>query len=422
MRIWYVFSSFPAPTETFAGSDVRVLRELGAEVRAVNLRFDHRSSPELLRQWGLDDLDLDRVTIGKLVLGLWTMLGRPRLVAWLCGVILADNWRHPLHVLKSLLALPRVFDLHARLASDPPDVLHLFWGHYSSLLGLLVRRTHPEVVVTVFLGAYALRTGYASSARLARIGHGVFTHAIANRILLTELGVPAETVHVSYRGVDLQRVPARAAHSGCRLSTVGKLCAEKGMAEVLEVFAAVRREVPAAELAVIGDGPQRRELEDVVRTAGLAGVEFTGYLPHGEILERLSRTDVLIFLSRKESECLPNVVKEAMAAGCACVVSRTWGIEELVQHGETGFVVEPTDVTGAARHVITLLRDPALREKMATRARDQIARHFDARRSMARYLAIWQRAAGSTVTPVARTPAAAGERCARRPSSKKVAG
>ncbi len=422
VRIWYVFSRFPASTETFAGTDVRILRELGATVRALNLRFNRRSSPGLLRQWGLAGLDVDRVTIRGLLRGCWTMLIRPRLLAWLCGVILMDNWRRALQVLKSFLGLPRVFELHARLACDPPDVLHLFWGHYSSLLGLLAHRTHPNVVVTLFLGAYDLRTGYASSVRLARVGDGVFTHAVANRTLLTELGVPAEAIHVSYRGVDLRLFPVRDTDTGRRLATVGKLCAEKGMTEVLKVFAAVRREVPEAELAMVGDGPQRRELQRMTCSAGLTGVRFAGHLPHGEVLEQLSRTDVLVFLSRKASECLPNVVKEAMAAGCACVVSRTWGIEELVTHGETGFVVEPTDVAGAARYVIMLLRDPTLRERMAKNARAHIERHFDVRRSMARYLAAWQRAASSTTAPLGCASAVSGVRHARPAISEEVAG
>lgn len=320
------------------------------------------------------------------------MFARPRLLAWLCSVILVDNWRRPPHLVKSFLALPRLFELHARLACDPPDVLHLFWGHYSSLLGLLVRRTNPEVVVTLFLGAYDLRTAYATSARLARVADGVFTHAMANQTLLAELGAPADKVHVSYRGVDLRRVPARDAGTGCRLATVGKLCAEKGMAEVLEVFAAVRREVPKAELAIVGDGPQRQELQRMARTLGLAGVEFTGHLPHGDVLARLRTTDAFLFMSR--TECLPNAVKEAMAAGCACVVSNTWAIEELVQHGKTGFVVEPGDVASAARHVVRLLHEPELRRRIGAQARAHIERRFDVRRTMGQYLTIWQEISG----------------------------
>lgn len=385
-----MFSRFPAATETFAGTDVRTLRQLGVAVRAVNLRFDHHSSAALLDHWGLADLQVDRVSLRGLLVGVWRLLGQPRLAAWLWGVILLDNWRRPAHVVKSLLAMPRVFELHARLAGDPPDVLHLFWGHYASLLGLLVRRTHPGVMVTLFLGAYDLRTKYATSVRLACAADAVFTHALANRALLIRLGVPADKVHVSYRGVDLRRMPAPAASPGCCLATVGKLSVEKGMPEVLEVFAAVRREIPGAGLTIIGEGPLRHELERKVLSMNLSGVQFTGHLPHREVLERLSRSDVFVFLSRKRSECLPNVVKEAMAASCACVVSRTWGIEELVQHGETGFVVELGDAAAAARYAVRLLREPELRRRMTEAARAHIERHFDVRRTMGRYVTVWQ--------------------------------
>jgi len=393
MKIWYVFSRFPASTETFAGTDVRVLRELGAEVQAVTLRPNLSDATALLQQWELEDLPVDAVTVTKLVAGFAVMVRSPRLFAWLLGIILRDSWRRPGHMIKSLLVLPRIFQLHERLADSPPQVLHLFWGHYASLFGLLVRRTHPEVVVTGFLGAYDLRARYATSTTLARRAAAVFTHAYANVPLLVKAGIPRERIQVVWRGVDLRRFPPPAHPSPSpTIATVGRLVPEKGMAEVIETFARVKADCPDARLCIIGEGPQQRELEAMVRRAAMTGVEFSGYLPHREVLGRLSRADVLVFFSRKASECLPNAVKEAMAAGCPCVVSRTWGIEELVKHGETGFVVEPTDVAGAARYVVTLLRDPVLRERMAKTARAHIERHFDARRAMAQYLAVWQRA------------------------------
>ena len=407
MQVWYVFSRFPAATETFAGTDLRMLRELGAKVEAVNLRPNAPGDAALLRQWNLADLPVDAVTVNKLVVGLGVMVKSPRLLLWLVGIVLRDNWRRPAHVFKSVLALPRLFQLHQKLANSPPQVLHLFWGHYPSLLGLLVKRTHPGVVVTLFLGAYDLRARYATSVTLARHADAVFTHAQANVPLLVEAGVPAERIQVIWRGVDLRRFPPLAEPSSSpTIVSVGRLVPEKGMAEVIETFARVKGECPDARLCIIGDGPQRQELESKVCNAALTGVEFTGRRPHHDVLKRLNRAAVFLFLSRVE--CLPNVVKEAMAAGCPCVVSRTWGVEELVKQGETGFVVEPSDVTTAARHVITLLRDRVVRERIARAARAHIEHNFDARRSMAQYLAVWGHAVGSR-RPTAATarPAAA---------------
>lgn len=377
-------------------------------MRAVNLRPSHPRATELLREWDLADLEVDAVSPGKLAAGLAAMALRPGWLAALVATILRDNWRQPVHVFKSLLALPRVFQLRRALAADPPDVLHLFWGHYASLLGLLVRRTCPEVVVTVFLGAYDLRTRYATSTTLARVAHAVFTHARANLPLLTGAGVPADKVQVVWRGVDFARLQAPGvARQPFRIATAGRLTPEKGMAEVVEAFARVQTNWPEASLCVMGDGPQRAALDRRVREQGLQGVEFTGHLAHGEVFRRLAEAEVFLFLSRQE--CLPNAVKEAMAAGCACVVSRTWGIEELVQDGESGCVVAEGDVAGAAAAVGRLWREPAWRARLVARARAHLERYFDAARSMRRYVEVWEscrrvqrrgRSAGLPAAPV----------------------
>lgn len=389
MNVWYVFSQFPAPSETFAGTDVRVLRRLGVRVRAVNLRPSHPRATQLLREWDLEALELDEVTPGKLLAGAGRLARQPGLLTYLLGIILRDNWRRPVHVVKSLLALPRVLQLHRQLAANPPDVLHLFWGHYASLLGLLVRRTHPGVVVTVFLGAYDLRSRYATSATLAGVAHGVFTHARANLPLLAAQGVPPERVRVVYRGVDFERLrPGGQPKVPLRIATAGRLTRDKGMAEVLQAFAQVRQQWPRASLCLIGDGPERGSLEALARARGLTGVEFAGHLEHRRVFERLCEAEVFLFLSRQEH--LPNVVKEAMAARCACVVSRTTGIEELVAPGEHGLVVDAEDVAGAAAAVDRIFREPALRERLVTRARAHLETHFDAARNMSRYRAVWE--------------------------------
>lgn len=262
MNVWYVFSQFPAPSETFAGTDVRVLRQLGVRVRAVNLRPAHPRARELLREWDLEDLEVDAVTPAKLLAGTGALLRRPGLLTWALSTILRDNWRQPVHVLKSLLALPRIFQVHRALAAQPPDVLHLFWGHYASLLGLLVRRTHPGVVVTQFLGAYDLHTAYRTGTRLAGAADRVFTHARANLPLLARQGIAPEHVTVIYRGVDLERCrPERRPKVPGRVATAGRLVPEKGMGEVIEAFARVQARWPRASLCVIGDGPERVALE-----------------------------------------------------------------------------------------------------------------------------------------------------------------
>lgn len=390
MRVCHVFSRFPAPSETFAGNDLRALRELGVDVMAINLRRDHPRSARLLQEWDLQGMKVNSVTTGKLLAGTGRILGSPRLAAYLLGTILKDNWRRPDHLAKSLLALPRVFQIHRTLVARPPEVLHLFWGHYASLLGLLVRRTHPAVVLTTFLGAYDLRSEYRTSIRLARDADRTFTHARANLPMLARLGLSPEHVSVVYRGVDMERLDCRGRSKiPFRVVSAGRLVSAKGMADVIDVFAEIQQQWPEASLCLIGEGPERRALERQASRLHLENVEFTGYLAHQEVFVRLCEAELLLFLSYQEH--LPNVVKEAMAARCACVVSRTTGIEELVVPGEHGLVVDPGDLDAAVAAALRLLGEPDLRERMVTRALAHLEQHFDVKRSMARYLETWER-------------------------------
>ena len=54
----------------------------------------------------------------------------------------------------------------------------------------------------------------------------------------------------------------------------------------------------------------------------------------------MAESDIFLFLSSKAGERLPNVVKEAMLSGCICIVSNTPGIDELIEDGKTGFIID----------------------------------------------------------------------------------
>lgn len=394
MSVWYVLPAFPSPTETFAGTDLRALRELGASVRVINLRRSHPEAARLLREWALDGLEIDECHLRNWVTGLGWMTLHPTLVGRILGTIFQDNWRRPVQVLKSLALLPRLFDVHRALTAAPPDVLHLFWGHFPALLGLMVRWTHPEVVVTLFLGAYDLRTHFATSATLAGAADAVFTHARANLQLLAQRGIDPDRVVVVWRGVDLRRLRFDGGPKiPLRIATVGALLPAKGMGDVLTAFGAIQRGWPEASLDIIGDGPERVALEERARGEGLARVRFTGHLSHGEVFAALCRAEVFLFLSRQD--VLPNVVKEAIAARCACVVSQTLGIEELVAPGEQGDVVPPGDTDAAAAAVGRLFSEATRRQEYVIRAGQHLEARFDVKESMRRYIAVWQAARAS---------------------------
>jgi glycosyltransferase involved in cell wall biosynthesis len=408
MKVWYVTMIFPAKSETFACSDVRVLRDGAVDVSVHTLRparpggqFEKRSflrsgarrraAAELLGERGLAGLPTSYGTLASAVRGLGFALRNPLTLLDLISWIARHSWRTPKHLVKSLTLVPRSLDILQSAMRERPDVVHLFWGHYPAIVGYLAHRHLPGTVLSMFLGAYDLERGFAGTAPVARQADVVWTHARANVPAITRLGVSPDRIRVAYRGIDIARFPAHSPKQPRRIVTAGRLIRSKAVGDVIAVFAALLPDFPDARLTVLGNGPERSSLERLTRSLGVAkAVEFLGHVSHDRVSRELATADVFLLMSRKESERLPNGVKEAMACCCVCVVSETPGIEELVVDGETGFVVPQGDIAAASRCVTQVFSNRDDVQKMVAAARTQIVSQFDVRKSMGRYREVWQ--------------------------------
>jgi glycosyltransferase involved in cell wall biosynthesis len=209
-------------------------------------------------------------------------------------------------------------------------------------------------------------------------------------------GIPLERVAHIPVGVDVERfrpVPdrdaaARAAglpHDRPRVLFVGLLLQRKGVDVLLDAWEQVLTRIPDAELLIAGgtdfdpvaEAEFARFAAECLQRAGrepLAGhVRFLG--PRDDLHRVVPAAHVFLFPSRLEG--FPNVVLEALASGTPPVVTRIPGsTDESVKDGVTGYVLEQEDAGGLAERVVELLRNRALRDGMATRARDDaIARY-----------------------------------------------
>ncbi len=126
-----------------------------------------------------------------------------------------------------------------------------------------------------------------------------------------------------------------------RLVFVGRLEPAKGARAAVEILAALRRRGVEATLDVVGDGPQRGELEALARGAA---VTFHGWLPRPRVGKIYARGHLLLLPSR--SEGWPKVLSEGMAYGLAPVAGAVGSIPELLGEFGTGRALDPSD-TGA---------------------------------------------------------------------------
>jgi glycosyltransferase involved in cell wall biosynthesis len=191
------------------------------------------------------------------------------------------------------------------------------------------------------------------------------------------------------RGVDREQFNPRRRDMGWRrahgisaremaIAFLGRIVMEKG----LEAFAAATdalkdRKVPHKVL-VIGDGPARQWFAE-----RLPDAVFTGQLVGPELGRALASADVL--LNPSITEAFGNVTLEAMASGLAVVAAVATGTTNLVRDGETGTLVDPTDVDAYADALDAYARDPGLR-----------ARHGEAGLAFARTMD-WDRINGAVM-------------------------
>jgi glycosyltransferase involved in cell wall biosynthesis len=154
--------------------------------------------------------------------------------------------------------------------------------------------------------------------------------------------------------------------------SVGRLKAPKDFLTLVRALGKLPRDSFGA--VIVGEGPDRRRLEEEIELVGLGErVRLAG--ERRDVPELLAEADVFALASA--SEGMPVSVLEAMAAGLPVVASRVGGLPEQVADGETGVLVEPGDPDDLARALARLLVDGELRRRLGAAGRVRAEEAFD---------------------------------------------
>lgn len=148
---------------------------------------------------------------------------------------------------------------------------------------------------------------------------------------------------------------------------VGRLSQQKNLFGLLEALQGL-----AVRLVIIGDGPQRQQLEEKVISYGLE-VSFLGNQPHHQLPRLLNQADLFILPSIWEGH--PKVLLEAMACGLPVIGAKTPGIQELIRHGETGYLcgTSPIEIRMAIQEMIS---DTELRRRVGRNGREFVVQNL----------------------------------------------
>ena len=262
--------------------------------------------------------------------------------------------------------------LAAMLAGDarPPVVVHTFHGH--------VLQGYFDPVRTEFFRETE-RFLARHTTKLIAVGPEV-------RDDLVELGVaPPERFTVIRLGIDLEsRLQDGTGGAELRrlfgvprerfvVGWIGRMTGIKRVPDVLETFRRLLDHGVDAELCLVGDGPERRQLEQRARDLGIARrTLFAGY--QREIAPYFDLFDA--FLLPSANEGTPVVAIEALAARRPVVATRVGGVPDVVRDGIDGFLVEVGDVAALAARLAELAHDDDLRKRFGDAGREAVVPRY----------------------------------------------
>lgn len=387
MRVAYLVSRFPDPSETFVLREMIAVERLGADVELFSLfppkhPFVHPEAERWVPR-------VHRVTTLQAAAGLiWWLARRPlRTTSSLCATV-AGYWRRPARLARSLVT-SAVAAAHARtMRRERIDHIHAHFATYPALAAWFAGRL-LGVPYSFTAHAHDIFIDQLNLARLVRDAQAICVISQFNRDLLARYGADRETpAYVVHCGVDpaaysfTPRAPS--ADGPIRAICVATLNELKGHAVLLDALA--REGLERVQLDLVGSGPLEPSLRAQAARLGIAErVHFWGTRSESEVAELLAGAEVFVLASvvaaNGQMDGIPVALMEALAAGLPVIASRLSGIPELVRDGETGLLVEPGDPEALAGAFRRLLADPDAAIARARNGRRLIEAEFDIARS-----------------------------------------
>ncbi len=208
-----------------------------------------------------------------------------------------------------------------------------------------------------------------------------------------ERGYPPDRTIVHSIGVDVDRfTPPSIQRREPIVLFVGRLVEKKGCDRLIEAMAEVQRRCPEAQLVVIGNGPLRANCEALAAERQVRSV-FLGSQPTDVVQEWMSRAKVFcvpsLVAKSGDAEGFGIVFIEAQAMGLPVVSTRSGGIPEAVEDGQTGLLVAEDDRQALAEAISTLIRDEELWQRFSLAGRMRVLERFNLAQQTQRLEAIF---------------------------------
>ena len=253
------------------------------------------------------------------------------------------------------------------LESLQPDVVLAQYGMTGAWLTPICKRLSLPIVLHfhgIDASANEIITTWRQAYREAFHYAGA-TVAVSQKMRddLIQLGAPPERVVICPYGFSPARFQQADINSNDPiLLAVGRLVEKKSPINTLRAFSVVAQQHKKALLQVVGDGPLRERCVQFVQEHGLQDrVRFMGPLDHDQVAMHMKKARIFVQHSVRapngDCEGTPVAIIEALACGLPVVSTKHAGIPDVVQHGQSGWLVDEGDFESMARHILDLLNN-----------------------------------------------------------------
>jgi len=391
-RITYLLLTFPKLTTTFVDREILALHEKGIELQIVSLRRPGGPLSEYQEQ------------LQQQTRYLYPARWRTMLAAHLYYGLL-----HPARYFSTvfhLLTSPHPTILSHRrtlrhfiegiyttymLRKNPGDHIHAHFLNESATIALIINRMLGiPYSVTVHASGEFFATPMMVREKLADAKF-IATCTRHNWNCLAEVGKDLfeDRLMVNYHGLDIstyQRHQAKPLRKPVILC-VGQLRERKGLIYLVKACAILQKRNIDFICRIIGEGPERAQLEEEINQAGLSQkVELPGALPQEEVVNQYEQANLFVLpavmAESGDQDGIPNVILEAMAMELPVVSTWSSAIPEVVHDQHNGLLVPQKDPGALADAIARLLQNQKLSEQLGMAGRKTVLANFDPMRNI----------------------------------------
>jgi len=176
---------------------------------------------------------------------------------------------------------------------------------------------------------------------------------------------------------------------------IGSIRKLEGLSLLLNAFQMINQKNPKIKVLIVGNGPERKALQEKAQGLNLQGVVFTGEIPHSEILKYYSAIDLFVFprINAKINQAVtPLKPLEAMAVGKVCLCSNVGGLTELIKDDYNGMVFNIGDADDLAYKILSISADKVKYTGLRKNGLDWVIRERDWSALIPRYREIYKNA------------------------------